>query len=385
MYAVHIRNLSPTRGLSNRVPYEVWTGHKPDVSHLRVFGSVAYVNIPKKVHGGKLEATLRKCRLLGWWADETKGYRLEDEENRRLITSRDVCFLEDEGPNDLVVIESSGSIRAADQQLEDPAATQTPPELKNNISNLHSLHDPDLFLAQPPRPDTPPDLSKGPDDIQAIPALVPAPEPSPPKTSRWADLPQREPSTRVRNPVDRLVGGSSGNPKLDVEIEEARNQRGQHRAFIVLDHEDPRTFKEAMNSPHAKDWEEAQRVEVKQLEDTEMIRWVKREDIPEGKSIISSKNVWKTKRDGEGNVTKRKNRIVARGFSQVPGEDFDNTFASTARFTTLRCLISIAAREGWELHQFDVNGTYLKGELDEELYMEVPEGVNIEGRESSAW
>lgn len=59
-----------------------------------------------------------------------------------------------------------------------------------------------------------------------------------------------------------------------------------------------------MNSPHAKDWEEAQRVEVKQLEDTETIRWVKREDIPEGKSIISSKNVWKTKRDGKGNITK---------------------------------------------------------------------------------
>lgn len=108
---------------------------------------MAYVNIPKKVRGGKLEVTLRKCRLLGWWADETKGYQLEDEENRRLITSRDVRFLKDERPNDLVVIESSGSIRAADQQLEDPAATQTPPELKNNISNLHSLHDPDLFVA----------------------------------------------------------------------------------------------------------------------------------------------------------------------------------------------------------------------------------------------
>ena len=327
----------------------------------------------------------RKCRLLGWWADETKGYRLEDEENGRLITSRDVRFLEDKRPNDLAVIKSSGSVRAADQQLEDLAATRTPPELKNNISNLHSLHDPNLFIAQPLRPDTPPDLSKGPDDIQAIPALVPAPEPSPPKTSRWADLPQWEPSTHICNPVDHLVGGLSGNPKLDAEIEEARNQRGQHRVFIVLDHEDPRTFKEAMNSPHAKDWEEAQRVEVKQLEDTETIRWVKREDIPEGKSIISSKNVWKTKRDGEGNVTKQKNRIIARGFSQVPGEDFDNTFASTTRFTTLHCLISITAQEGWELHQFDVNGAYLKGELDEELYMEVPEGVNIEGRESSAW
>ena len=84
---------------------------------------MAYVNIPKKVRGRKLEATSRKCQLLGWWADETKGYRLKDEENRRLITSHDVCFLEDEWPNNLAVIESSGSIQAADQQLKDPAAT----------------------------------------------------------------------------------------------------------------------------------------------------------------------------------------------------------------------------------------------------------------------
>ena len=71
---------------------------------------MAYVNIPKKVHSGKLEATLRKCQLLGWWADETKGYRLEDEENGRLITLHDVRFLEDERPNDLAVIKSSGSV-----------------------------------------------------------------------------------------------------------------------------------------------------------------------------------------------------------------------------------------------------------------------------------
>ena len=71
---------------------------------------MAYVNIPKKVRGGKLEVTSRKCRLLGWWADETKEYRLEDKENGRLITLRDVRFLEDERPNDLAVIESSGSV-----------------------------------------------------------------------------------------------------------------------------------------------------------------------------------------------------------------------------------------------------------------------------------
>jgi len=72
------------------VPMQAWSGKKPDISHLRIFGSVAYVNIPKKLHGGKLEVTLLKCWLLGWWADETKGYRLEDIMTGKLITARDV-------------------------------------------------------------------------------------------------------------------------------------------------------------------------------------------------------------------------------------------------------------------------------------------------------
>jgi hypothetical protein len=94
MYAVHIWNLSPTSALKDKVPYHAWTNRKPDASHLRAFGSIGYVNIPKKIRGGKLEVTSVKCRMLGWWTDETKGYRLEDVETRKLLTSRDVVFAE---------------------------------------------------------------------------------------------------------------------------------------------------------------------------------------------------------------------------------------------------------------------------------------------------
>ena len=106
MYAVHIRNVSPTSTLRDTVPIHAWSGHKPDISYLHIFGSIAYANIPKKVRGGKLEATSIKCRLLGWWADETKGYRLEETETGKLITVRDVHFVEDTKPDDLAVIEN---------------------------------------------------------------------------------------------------------------------------------------------------------------------------------------------------------------------------------------------------------------------------------------
>lgn len=74
-----------------------------------MFGSVAYANIPKKLRGGKLEVTSVKCRLLGWWTDETKGYRLEEVGTGKIITARDVTFVEDDTPGDLAIIETRGS------------------------------------------------------------------------------------------------------------------------------------------------------------------------------------------------------------------------------------------------------------------------------------
>ena len=87
MYAVHIRNLTLTSGLKKIVLYEAWTGHKPDVSHLRIFDSLGQAHIPKQVRKGKLESRAVKFWLLEWWTDETKGYQLEDMKNSKLITS----------------------------------------------------------------------------------------------------------------------------------------------------------------------------------------------------------------------------------------------------------------------------------------------------------
>ena len=87
MYAVHIRSLTLTSGLKGIVPYEAWTGHKADVSHLWIFGLLGWVYVPKQVRRGKLESRAVKVHLLGWWNNEAKGYQLEDLENRKLIAS----------------------------------------------------------------------------------------------------------------------------------------------------------------------------------------------------------------------------------------------------------------------------------------------------------
>ena len=197
--------------------------------------------------------------------------------------------------------------------------------------------------------------------------------------NKWADLPRREQSTRVHNLPSRYLEGST-----EQEINAAIHEKNQHHAFIAYN-EDPHTYAKAMASPYSKEWEKALRDEVKQLEDTGTIMWMNRKDVPEDKSLVGARIVWKTKHDGDGAIAKHKARIVAQGFSQIPGQDYNETYASTAHFTTFRSLLSLAAHEDWEIHQFDVNGAYLKGELEEEIYMEIPFGVDLDGREGMVW
>ena len=75
-------------------------------------------------------------------------------------------------------------------------------------------------------------------------------------------------------------------------------------------------------------------------------------------------------------------RFVARGFSHVEGVDYEETFAPVARYTLIRSIISIAAEMGWKIHQMDVKTTFLNGFIQEEVYIEQPQGFEVHVKES---
>ena len=99
---------------------------------------------------------------------------------------------------------------------------------------------------------------------------------------------------------------------------------------------------------------------------------------PSDKSVVTSKQIYKIKYV----VDKYKARFVARGFSQKEGIDYEETFATIARYTTIRCLVSLLATMGWNIHQMDVKTTFLNGTIDEEVYIEQPEGFEVNSRDS---
>ena len=103
---------------------------------------------------------------------------------------------------------------------------------------------------------------------------------------------------------------------------------------------------------------------------------------PHGKDIIGVKWVYKTKLNPDGTIQKHKARLVAKGYSQQPGIDYNETCAPVARLDTIRALIALASQKGWSIHQLDVKSAFLKGVLEEEIYVEQPQGFVSEGKEN---
>ena len=103
---------------------------------------------------------------------------------------------------------------------------------------------------------------------------------------------------------------------------------------------------------------------------------------PEGKSVVTSKWLYKIKHAVDGIIEKFKVRFVARGFSQIEGVDYDETFAPVAMYTSIWSLIYIAAEMGWQIHQMDVKTTFLNGLIEEEVYAEQPQGFEVLGQET---
>jgi hypothetical protein len=88
--------------------------------------------------------------------------------------------------------------------------------------------------------------------------------------------------------------------------------------------------------------------------------------------------VWKNKEGEKGEVVRNKSRLVAQGFSQKEGIDYEETFAPIARLEAIRILLAFSVAKGFKLHQMDVKSAFLNGVLDEEVYVRQPPGFECE-------
>jgi hypothetical protein len=136
--------------------------------------------------------------------------------------------------------------------------------------------------------------------------------------------------------------------------------------------EEPTCFEEAIQK---KEWADAMIEEYQSIMKNDVWEIVPR---PKGKDVVSSKWLFKIKHVADGSIEKYKARFVARGFSQKEGIDYEEIFAPVARYTSIRTIIALAAKMKWKLHQMDVKTAFLNGVIEEEVYIEKPQGFEVE-------
>ena len=327
--AAYLRNRMVTTAFEKlSTPYERWYGVKPNISHLRVFGCVAYAHVPD---GGrtKLDKKSEKLRFVGY-CSQSKGYRLWNEKTRNVVVRREVVFNEID----------FGQLNS-DVQREPPVS----------VIDLHNDHPVIQEPVETPAPQ---------DDHPVIqePAETPAPQGDSPSLER----PHRPRHQPVRYGIDEYVSMAilAEDEVIDTSLE-------------------PSSLTEALSSIHAREWKAAADAEYQSLVENGTWELV---ELPVGRTPIKCKWVFKIKRGSDGSVDRFKGRLVAKGYAQQYGVDYDETYSPVVRFSSVRVLLAFAMDNDLLVHQMDVVSAFLNGTLEEEIYMEQPEGYMQPGTET---
>jgi len=344
--ANHCKNISPTVAVPGMTPYEKWSGEKPNLEYLRVFGCRAFVHIPTQKRS-KWDVKAKELMFVGYCQDR-KGYRLINPATHEITNARDVKFLENEMYNQTSSNTSqfydnslfSGSIirRISSSDVED--------EINNEIDSPESTATVDSH-----------------------------------DNCNTNDTSYNNVLTRPRREI-RLFD-MNGMPDL-----QRRNLDNvcfvKALATMVDDFPfEPKTIHDALSGPDSNSWKDSIYETIKDHIKNKTWEII---DKPNDKNIVDCKWVFKIKYNSKGDIERYKTRLVAKGFSQIEGIDYDETFSPVVRYVTLRVLLAYAAIYDWEIDQMDAVMAFVQGTLSEEIYMKVPDGFgeyyqkNFEGK-----
>jgi len=338
--AVYLHNRSPTRSLDGCTPYEAWNGSKPDLAHIKVFGCDAYLFVPDEKRG-KLQAKSQKCVLMGYVWNTTKMWRLWDPIGKRVVVGSNVRFDEDtlSGRERATVLQETDDI--VNEIVDEKPEPSTVDIVEIDDSSRGRFHSGEQTVIPEVQQET-----------------LPISEPEQTVDTRQIEgrseeqAPLRR-STRVRTQTKMFPG---------------------MRAFAARIGKDgePITLTEALHEEPER-WKYAVADELKSHMDNGT--WT-RATLPIGKKALSTKWVFKFKTNADGS-RRYKARLVVRGFEQREGIDFEETFAPVAKFPTVRIMFALAAHFDWDIEQMDVKTAFLYPEIDEEVYIKMPEGYRL--------
>lgn len=382
MTAMYLKNHSPTSSLGGSVPEQVWTGSSSlNLSHLRVFGCIAYALKPESKRN-KLDSKSTMCVFVGY-SNTTKGYRLvEPLRPRRIFFSRNVNFLENKFLRDMNKVLSNESKENNISFNFDMNNIQCNNSNLNNVSeNLNINNNDNLIMNDNNSSQESNEIGSDSCDNQNI-SDISAPE-SEYCTGSDKDAscssPAAEDSSICRNDVSQTGGDIAVvSPEVPVATTSrpARSTRGvkplryaDYSLFTQAELE-PVSYEEAMSSSNSEEWQRSMQREFEALTKNKVWELV---DRPVDQKVVKCKWVYRIKNNNSENC-KYKSRLVARGFSQTYGVDYDDTFSPVVRHSTLRTLFALATELDMYIEHLDVDTAFLNSKLNERIFMEQPQG-----------
>nr|KYP66596.1 Retrovirus-related Pol polyprotein from transposon TNT 1-94 [Cajanus cajan] len=149
-----------------------------------------------------------------------------------------------------------------------------------------------------------------------------------------------------------------------------RGKVGIFKPKAMVAEMEPTTVREAFQSPQ---WVQAMHEELNALVKNQTWDLV---PLPPHRKPVGSKWIFRLKHNPDGSISKYKARVVARGYTQQHGLDYQETFSPVVKHVTIRVILSIALSKGWSIRQVDINNAFLNGTLQEVVYMKPPEGFH---------
>jgi hypothetical protein len=405
-------------------PEEAYTGTKNQrADHIRAFGTKCYAYVdPKSLPKGSRKDVIvrrgRVCVFMGYSETTTKQFKVYapdlgyttrssvvdwDEKTPGGTVDLKIRGPRPQGtPNELPLRNPAGRPRLEEVEEEEfiPIVTPPPPEELNNF---------DIVIPVPRANNTPAPQPK----TSKPSALEPSqenPKPKPPnQASDRPNKPNEPAPCRIDTlRADQAVPDANQTPtdasprtynlrKRKADSNDALDERQAKiiKAMLAIVHtmdigpEEvallasvgvetipiPKTYEEAINDPqYGTEWSAAIQAEIAQLIANSTFE---EEKCPDGANLVTTKWVFLVKLNLDGSVERFKARLVARGFSQVWGEDYDETFAPTVRMDTLRAFLAIAAAENLECRQFDIKNAFTEAKLQETIYLAPPQGISV--------
>jgi Reverse transcriptase (RNA-dependent DNA polymerase)/gag-polypeptide of LTR copia-type/Integrase core domain/GAG-pre-integrase domain len=340
LVATYLYNRSPHNKLNYKTPYEAKYNKKPNITNIRTFGSIIYYK-NKGNNIKKLDIRANKGILIGY---NENIYKIWDIIKKKVIWSKDIKIIENQFiNNNLDILETNKDIELDVNNYNN--------YINNNINNNNDINN---NINNDINNNINNDINNDINNNNNINNNI--------NNNTNNDINN---NNNINNDInnDLEYNSTQSSNTIDNDIDEL--------ALIVNINNEPNTYKQAINSIDKDKWIEAMKLEYNELKNQNT--WSLME-LPNNRIALKGKWVYKYKTDLNNNITKYKARWVVKGFDQILGIDYLDTFSTTCRPETYRIIFIIALYNKWNLYQYDIKNAFVHADIDKEIYMEQPIG-----------